>query len=86
MAALQVAEGKRKPRSWEERGRGMRHGGEAQYWMALHPYSPLIRGADESAMARFLGTTVSARSLEAHALAIPIPALHQNPGQGRLGS
>ena len=34
-----------------KRGCGMRHGGEA---MALHACSPLIRGADESAMVLFM--------------------------------
>jgi hypothetical protein len=57
----------------------MRHGGEAQYWMALHACSPLIRGADESAMARFLGTTIGAEVLEARLLlfqrSVKIPSL-----------
>jgi hypothetical protein len=67
------------PARWNERGCGMRHGGEAQYWMALHACSPLIRGADESAMARFLGTTIGAEVLEARLLlfqrSVKIPSL-----------
>jgi hypothetical protein len=50
------------------------------------PYSPRIRGADESAVARFLGATGSAPG--AARKTILIPARRENPGPSkmRLGS
>jgi hypothetical protein len=49
--------------------------------VTLHVCSPLIRGADESAMARFLGATIGARC---RLQTILIPARRENPGPSKM--